>query len=159
MYAYKHQYYLSEEGQDPYPPYLGDPNGLVYLAEGGGIQILTGANTGMINLTVDLLDAAPPMAAAGWDEIVEVSYTSQQGRALVLGWPAKPVNGLPPVSAGGPGHYRIRFHARHRDDARNLDPLTVVEEHYIAAWPARRGPVELHKLSDEFGQRYRESGL
>jgi hypothetical protein len=161
VHASRHQYYLTDSEQSPYPPYRGPSNGLVYVAEGGGIQLLTGANTGRIALTVDLLDGAPPVAYDEWDEIVEVNYASGTGDARILSFPARPVRDIPPVTHAGPGDYRIRVHARHRDDPRNRLAATVAEQHHFAVWPAsdrQPAPTILHKLTDDFGRQWRAAG-
>jgi hypothetical protein len=43
---------------------------------------------------------------------------------------------LPVLSFNGPGHYRLRVHARGRDTAVDLSPDEITEWYLIQAWPA-----------------------
>ncbi|MFI0790923.1 hypothetical protein ACH4Q6_35710 [Streptomyces lydicus] len=64
---------------------------------------------------------------------------------------------LPDFPETGP--YRVRVHARGRDQGQDLlivedDP---VEEHLILVWPAPPTPETVHKLSDAYGALIRAS--
>ncbi|MCE0446635.1 hypothetical protein LT493_24490 [Streptomyces tricolor] len=42
---------------------------------------------------------------------------------------------LPDLAAAGPGTYRLRVHARGRDQAVDLAPDTVTEHYLLQCWP------------------------
>ncbi|MEN3611659.1 hypothetical protein AAH979_19130 [Plantactinospora sp. ZYX-F-223] len=155
IHVYEHQYYLHDSVQTATPPYRLDDTGLARFAEDGGIQVISGANTGSLAMSVDLVEAAPPVPFDDWDEIVEVSYATTTGDAQLLGWPATPQRWLPAISHAGPGSYRLRFHARDRDDPRNARPFEIVEAHHLAVWPGPPAPTVAHKYTDATGRYWR----
>lgn len=151
VHVHEGQYYISDGDQSPYPPYREPPTGLVALAVGGGLRISSGTNTGRVQLVIDLRTDEPAVPLADWDEIVDVSYTSVTGNTRLYTFGGAPTPELPLLSHAGPGEYRLRFHARHRDDPRNASPLTTVEEHEITVWPGPAGPTVIHKATDAYG--------
>lgn len=151
VHVYEGQYYLWDGDQSPYPPYREPPTGLVALAVGGGISVSSATNTGHVRLAIELRTDEPPVPSDDWDEIVDVSHVSVVGDTRLYAWGGAPTPDLPSLSHAGPGEYRLRFHARHRDDPRNASPFTTVEEHEITVWPAPAGPTVVHKATDAFG--------
>lgn len=67
------------------PPSLAAANGLVG-ANSNGAVVLTGINTGYVNVTVELLDTVPDSVDLDdWDEVVEVSVDSEDGELIAHG--------------------------------------------------------------------------
>ncbi|MEU8780462.1 hypothetical protein [Streptomyces sp. NPDC048637] len=100
-----------------------------------GAWILTGINTGVVSVRAQCLDAAPPVEATDWEEIVEVSVRSVAGDLYInSGYDITP-DDLPVLNPQGPGWYRMRVHASGRSV--NLDGVSdePVEDYLIAVWP------------------------
>ncbi|GAB2602147.1 hypothetical protein Aab01nite_62940 [Paractinoplanes abujensis] len=121
-------------------------NGLVAVVD-GGVVIRTGADHGSI--PVDLLVLAEPPAEvdAGWEEIVEVSWHAAEGRA-VLSPPdgSRRVASTPPW----PGDYRLRVHARGRDEQD-----AEFEAYRLVVWAAPAAPQTVLQRTDRLGHRLR----
>ena len=152
----ENQYYIHDENQIGEEKFRPDHNGVVRITEQGGLHVIAGTNTGSIRVTVDLLDEEPDLTLDDWDEVVDVGYRATTDNARLASYPGAPVHGLPALSHAGHGSYRVRFHMRGRDDPRNENPFTVVEEHRIAVWPSPWRSTKIHKATDDTGRRYRE---
>ncbi|WP_336049493.1 hypothetical protein [Streptomyces sp. CA2R101] len=117
-----------------------------------GAWILTGINTGHVRVTAQRLDAAPPVEATDWEEIVEISVRSVAGDLRInSGYDITP-DDLPALSPQGPGWYRMRVHA----SGRSINPDGVsdepVEDYLIAVWPqepAESVVIRSSKMIDE----------
>ncbi|WP_346121916.1 hypothetical protein [Micromonospora coerulea] len=107
-------------------------NGLVAVVPGGAV-IRTGVETGHVRLLLSILDGPPPDVATGWEEIVEVSGRAAVGGASVVGPHASEPH-LRQVTPPWPGDYRLRVHARGRDDTDQPTPSTT------SWWSGRRPP-------------------
>ncbi|WP_143027574.1 hypothetical protein [Lentzea albidocapillata] len=101
-----------------------------------GALVYTGVSVGTVNVAAKSLVDRPDLAeVANWDDAVEVSVRSEYGQLNVESYEDGPVDGLPLLSARGPGWYRIRAHVRHRDryyDAINADGA---ENYLLLSWP------------------------
>ncbi|NYI87221.1 hypothetical protein HNR02_000544 [Amycolatopsis endophytica] len=141
--VHDHRLVLSEGGS----PEPGDfrANGLVE-AMPGGAAIRTGIADGQVQVTVRVVEDPPgPADPLGWDEIVEVSWTAARGLASVLDGQ----DHLREVTPPWPGDYRLRVHARNRDDEDET-------EHYeLVVWSAASAAAVVHKRSDRLGYRLR----
>ncbi|MFI7705463.1 hypothetical protein [Nonomuraea sp. NPDC049480] len=109
-------------------------------AAGSSAAIVTFEENAAMCLTVKAFDSAPPLRLTGWDKVVEVGIASRSGR---LGVPTYPEGGdsgaagpLPDLAVAGPGHYRLRVHARTLPWDEN-DPDAPLEEHLIVVYPGR----------------------
>ncbi|GAA3577310.1 hypothetical protein GCM10022419_068160 [Nonomuraea rosea] len=109
-------------------------------AAGSSAAIVTYGENAPMCLTVKAFDRAPPLRLTGWDQVVEVGIASRSGH---LGVPAYPKGGdggatgpLPDLAIAGPGHYRLRVHARTLPSDEN-DPDAPLEEHLIIVYPGR----------------------
>ncbi|WP_269856980.1 hypothetical protein [Streptomyces sp. RPT161] len=64
-----------------------------------------------------------------------------------------------PISAAGPGWYRLRVYARGRDQGAEAIDLDIdddpVEEYLIQSWPAPQAPETHHKMTDAHGAEVR----
>jgi hypothetical protein len=155
-----HQFCVTEFGNDMGELPDDAPNGLI-AANGTGCLILTGLHTGRVNVTVEPLQAAPPALAEPWDEIVEVTVVSRSGALQAWGLYDGPTQGLPDLTPAGPGTYRLRAHARGRDQGHAADHLLPEEEpceyHLLQCWPARTAPDTILRQTDNFGTEWRTS--
>ncbi|SOE08985.1 hypothetical protein SAMN06272775_0063 [Streptomyces sp. 2323.1] len=138
-------------------------NGLVGPGQGSA-TIQTGLEDGPVKVTVDIRETEPPVQTDGWDEIIEVSipFESEDADIDSLGGTIGGWSEEIPITAAGPGWYRIRVHARGRDQGAQIRDLDLddepVEEHLIQTWPAPRAPEIRHKLTDTYGAEARARG-
>lgn len=124
-------------------------NGLVAVVP-DGVVIRTGVESGQVHVAVSVLDAPPPEVDALWDEVVEVSWQAAAGSASVVGSaPGDPH--LRHVTPPWPGDYRLRVHARGRDDF----DVFGSESYELVVWPAPAASEVVHARSDRLGSRLR----
>ncbi|MFI5682956.1 transposase [Streptomyces sp. NPDC051636] len=110
-----HQFRISDEDGTVGPDLPREHNGLVEVQDGIA-TIHTGIHTGDVDVTVTLHVEAPQPGNAEWDEIVELSLHSVSGELMVRGLMDDLDEELPVLSFDGPGDYRLRIHARGRDE-------------------------------------------
>jgi hypothetical protein len=157
-----HQYYLSDSSVDiaevPLDELLRGGNGLIAVTTGFAV-VHAGTHTGHIRVTVDPRPAPPPLDLAAWQEVVEVPFTSTTGQVWLVEWGGPARTDLGNLTPAGPGSYRLRAHARGRDQAATLHvpPEQPLDEHLILSWPAPPSPEHTHKLTDQYGQRIRSA--
>ncbi|MEU8993131.1 hypothetical protein AB0C98_43265 [Streptomyces sp. NPDC048558] len=130
-----HQFDITDEDGPTGPDLERRHNGLVRVADGVTV-IMTGIHTGDVDVTVTLHDSEPAPDDGDWQDIVEISAHSASGELMVRGMMDDLDEELPVLSFNGPGHYRLRVHARGRDTATDLAPDEVTEWYLIQAWPA-----------------------
>jgi hypothetical protein len=126
-------------------------NGLA-VAVLGGVVVRTGSAESHRRVTLQVL-AEPPAEVdlTGWDEVVDISWTAAEGGARVSGtenleshrWRGHHTWESPPW----PGDYRVRVHARDRDEADDTYSLII--------WQAPAEPEVVHKKTDGLGHRLR----
>jgi hypothetical protein len=124
-------------------------NGLVTVVD-GGVVIRTGT-TGPVRVIVRALAEAPPQVQPSWHEVVEVSWRADHGRASVTGPNGTPHSKLRWVTPPWPGDYRLRVHARGRDEVDEPD----LESYEVLVWPAPSAPEIVHRRTDRLGHRLR----
>jgi hypothetical protein len=120
--------------------------------------LLTGGKTGVgvetirqmnVCVTVKVFDKAPPLRLKGWQEVAEVGVTSRSGRLMVptMG-PGQEGAGraLPNLAIKGPGHYRVRVHARAEEKAVTILPA---EWHLVVVYPGRSKKEVVHRSRDQ----------
>jgi Family of unknown function (DUF6461) len=143
-----HQFGLVE-GEVPEVTDFGG-NGLVAAVAGGAV-IRTGTAEGRVRVYLAVLAQPPPTVEPGWDEVVEVSWHAAAGQASVAG-PAGPGDdNLLRATPPWPGDYRLRVHARGRDDADEEGE----DEYQLEVWQAPAGPEIVHHRADQLGHRLR----
>ncbi|TDC40636.1 hypothetical protein E1211_00560 [Micromonospora sp. 15K316] len=125
-------------------------NGLVTVVDGGAV-IRTGRADGAVRVHLTVLAEAPSEVASGWEEIVEVSWRAAEGLASVLGPDGTSEPQLRAETPPWPGDYRLRVHARGRDEADDPD----AETYELVVWSAPAGPEVVHRRTDRLGHRLR----
>lgn len=114
--------------------FMGQRAGLCGAAVPGLLFLLTGMHTGSVPLTVELHETEPSLDADGWEDIVETSFRTATGDTELIPWEGEGRDlGLPL------GTYRVRYHCRGMDDAREgarWDDEPVLDEYLLQFWPA-----------------------
>jgi hypothetical protein len=158
-----HQCYLIDGSvgihEVPLDELLRGGNGLIAVTSGVAV-VHTGTHTGRIRATADPRQAPPSLDLAAWQEVVEVSFTSTTGQVWLVEWGGLTRPDLPNLAQAGPGSYRLRVHARGRDQAAALPvgPEEPLEEFLLVSWPAPPSPEHAFKHTDQFGQLIRSAG-
>jgi hypothetical protein len=134
--------------EGPLPADPGEPpDGLVTVVP-GGLIVRTGAESGRVGVTVEVLAGRPASDDPTMHEVVEVSFTAAAGAASVVGdagpGPAELRARTPPW----PGPMRARVAARGRDDGHE-------ERYAITVWPAPPAPPVVLAAADRLGHRLR----
>lgn len=130
-------------------------NGLVGVEPGRAV-ILAGIHTGKVNVTVEFFEEDPGAPEVDrWDEVVDVTLESFNGQLVLHGLMSDVPDGVPVLSHKGPGTYRLRVHARGRDQATGFTPDEPVEDYKLNIWPAPPMPEAVHKQSDDYGSEVR----
>jgi hypothetical protein len=119
-------------------PPLPDPvGGLILLDQDVTPRVLTGIYSGPVSVTIERRQDAPGRVQPGCDDVVEVSCRTDDESDVVV------VKG-PWVDAPGPeaalnvddDWFRVRIHARNRDEARDEIVTEAREEYLFLSWPA-----------------------
>lgn len=129
----------------PDPATLEASNGLLCALERGGI-VLTGVDMGPVLVSVEPLDAEPPVDLDSWEEIVDVSIEAPTGRLGVVSNLIPDYLGLPLLTAHAAGTYRVRCNAKGRTRALKAIVDEPLEEYLLQAWPAPHVPPVVHRL-------------
>ncbi|TDE22819.1 DUF6461 domain-containing protein [Actinomadura sp. 6K520] len=141
-----HRFALLEEGDVPEEADFSG-NGLVAVVPGGAL-IRTGRENGRVWMLAHVLEEPPQEVATGWEEVVEVSWHAATGGASVTG--AQEVEPqLRRFTPPWPGDYRLRVHARGRDDADSR------ESYDLWIWQAPAAAEIVHTRTDRLGHRLR----
>jgi hypothetical protein len=154
-----HQYYLRDLGmvaEVPDEVFTGG-NGLISTPPGIAV-VHAGTHTGPVRVTVQARTDPPPHTdLEQWEEVVEVSITTQAGQVLVEEWGGPTRDDLGSLVSAGPGSYRLRMHARGRDQAHTdvVAPGDPIEEHLLITWPAPATDETIVKQTDRYGAHHR----
>jgi hypothetical protein len=94
--------------------------------------VLTGTE-GDLCLTVRAYRKAPPPDLKGWERVVEVGFDSPDGKTEITS-PWDSVE-LPPITAAGPGPYRLRLHVRGHGAPETFYPEMPAEHQLLVVYP------------------------
>lgn len=160
VWVYARQFYIVDPdlGTDQAPDIADAGNGLIAVEEDGA-SVLTGLTVGPVEVTVTTHVSEPPFHEGDWDEVVETSFVSTTGSALVTSWEDGEAEDLPDLATSGPGSYRVRVHARGRDEGRAKDSLgpddDPVEAYLLQVWPAPAAGERIIRQTDQVGDEWR----
>ncbi|MGK5684870.1 hypothetical protein [Actinoplanes sp. URMC 104] len=150
--------------QDPIAVETADWSTGLVVPMASGALIYTGIDRGTVTVSVEQHNSAPAVADVRqwnhiiWDDITEASVHAPQGQLRVC-----PLEGdlpdLPLLSTAGPGWYRVRVHARGRDN--HFDAVTEEsgEQYTVQVWPQPPQPHLIVRASDHCGYGLRLSAL
>jgi hypothetical protein len=150
VFVHYHQFLISDEEGSVGADLPAHHNGLVEICDGVAC-VLAGIHTGAVDVAVTCHGGEPAPDTAGWEEIVEISLHSASGELEVREMMTDMERELPVLSFDGPGHYRLRVHARGRDTAVDLSPEEITEWYLIQVWPAPPGPPTVLAAADRYG--------
>lgn len=97
-------------------------------------MVLVGASSGVVNVQVQVYEQ--PVTSpdtTGWDEVVDHSIESVSGQMQVAAMMDDPPD-LPLLTPFGPGHYRVRVHARGRDRGYDAVAFEPAEDYLLQIW-------------------------
>jgi hypothetical protein len=114
-----------------------ESNGLCGAGVRGVLVLTTGTNTGWIPFRVELHEAEPEVDD-GWDEIVEVSFTSLAGRVHLVGLDGDPFEFRLPR-----GEYRVRYGIRAMEEADTVEEPP--DSYLLQFWPGDPAPGRIVK--------------
>ena len=128
--------------------FAGQSNGICGAARAGRLFLITGIHTGSVHVTVEHVDAKPPLDDS-WEEIVECSFIHSASTLILREWAAEAECQL----GIQPGTYRVRYCAKcmladwqlHDGDG----PLQV---YLLQFWPEQAGPDTVLKVTGECAQ-------
>jgi hypothetical protein len=134
-----------------FPAVAGEPaNGLVQVVP-GGIVVRTGVSSAAVPVWLRVLSEVPTVVdLASWQEVVDISYTAEEGAASLLGPAAPAPSHLLGQTPPWPGPVRARVSARGRDEHGDGG-----ERYEIVVWPAPLAGEVVHKATDRLGHRLR----
>jgi hypothetical protein len=94
---------------------------------GQAVAVLTGLQSGVITVTAHAVPTAPAQVDPGWDVVAETDLDCPEGIISVLDWGGPDHPELGDLAIAGPGHYRLRVHARNRESKGDTPPLDSLE--------------------------------
>ncbi|GAA1657236.1 DUF6461 domain-containing protein [Actinoplanes couchii] len=137
-----HRFALTENGTCPDADFSG--NGLAAAVD-GGVVIRTGVGEGSVRVEAVVLAEAPAEVEEHWPDVVEVSWHAETGLASL-----REATGRAGPTPPWPGDYRVRVHARGRDDGD-----AAYESYRLVVWAAPAAPPIVHRSFDRLGHRLR----
>lgn len=156
------QAYVESPGCDPVlleESLHGQSNGICGASVPGGLMLMAGLHTGIVGLTVEVLDTEPRLSDE-WEEVVEVSFQFLAPGVVLRDWDGNKVCDIPLVNRS----YRVRFSAKNYGVAEDLgrfedeDPM---EKYLLQFWPAPAAPDVVIRQTRERASYWHEyaSGL
>lgn len=116
-------------------PFAGQSNGLCGAAAAPLAHVHTGLHTGTVNVEVILSPTRPPVDSDRWEEIVELDYHVETPTTMLAGFDGAAAELSIPL-----GHYRMRFSARHMDQAHQTDTGDRIDTYQLLLWPNSPSP-------------------
>ena len=111
-------------------PFAGQSNGLCGTAAAPLAHVRTGLHTGAVDVEVILSPTRPPVDSDRWDEVVELDYHVETPTTMLAGFSGGTALAIPL------GHYRMRFSARHMDQAHGADTGNHIDTYQLLLWPS-----------------------
>lgn len=126
--------------------------GLVTVTPSGPL-IVCGTHLGRVLITAELWDSPPDLDTASWQDVAELTALWEGSEMEVWGETEEI-----PLPISGPGAYRLRVHARHRDDGEDRDESDPMEEILIQVWPTSTPDASTitHKTTSTVGAMWHE---
>ena len=117
--------------------------------------ICTGIEQGPVTVSAEPLPARPGIDNVNdWDDVAEISIYAPTGNLSIDQLTSDPHDlpaALPNMSPQGAGTYRLRIHARGRDQNHNQIVTTSAEVYYLVTWPAPPTHPVIIRATDRCG--------
>ncbi|MFJ6709320.1 MULTISPECIES: hypothetical protein [unclassified Streptomyces] len=118
----------------PEPKVPGESHAGILRTVRGGAFLVTGLNSGVTDLTVSVHAREPDPLLGDYEDAVEVSLQVDTETFHVSAWEGgSKFIALPPMPAGA-GWYRLRYHARHMDQAFDLYSAVPIDAFHLQIW-------------------------
>lgn len=101
-----------------------------------------------------ILDDQPDVAAAGWEDIAELSLVLPEGTAFLNEPAGRDLYDIGPVSVEEAGGYRFRIHVSGRDSDYDLVVDSQTERHLVQLWKAPPSPMAVLSLGSAAGKSW-----
>ena len=128
--------------------FRGQSNGLLGAGQPGMLFFLTGLHTGLVELTIDVVEHEPPLDD-GWEEVVEVSFAPADADARLEAWGGDLVCRLPLEQRA----YRVRYAARGMEEGRAADTILEgtepIDAYALSFRPAAPAPDRILRQTSE----------
>ena len=124
----------------------GQVNGICGAAVPGMMALTTGLHTGSVPLVVEALDVSPT-ADGDWDDIVEVSFVTDDANLALSAFDDTAEFQLPAA-----GTYRVRYCASGMDAAHSATRMPdepVIDRYRLTFWPAPAAPDAIVRQTSE----------
>ncbi|WP_261570321.1 hypothetical protein [Frankia gtarii] len=150
------RYYLV--GGPDYDMSIDGSNGLVAAIGENGVKVMCGTDMGPVRVLLRALTGVAK-TEPDWDTVAEVDIVASENWIRVMSSELEMRPDLGNLACSGPGRYRVRVHARGRDDASRRGFVEEpVEEHLLEAWPVDSAtPAALMTDLDDVGVRFAAS--
>jgi hypothetical protein len=130
------QFYLVDQAPRRELPLLNAPGessaGILRTVPGGAF-LVTGLALGVTDLTVGVSAHNPAARLDEFDDVVEASVDLDTPEVALVAWAGEARVVLPLLPAG-PGPYRLRYHARGMDQARDRRSDTPIDSFFLQVW-------------------------
>jgi len=138
------QFYLWDEGAKPSPPTDYDRDDLVRRIKAAPYVVVIQPVRNMdVPVTLDIVDAAPPLDLDAFDHVAEASLDLPSGRLEIH----ECTGGSIDILTVAPGTYRVRACFAGLDTL-SEDGLDGEDRYDLTLWPAPAAPVEVLKQFD-----------
>jgi len=115
------------------------------------VAVTTGLHWGTVTVTARAVPSPPADLDPGWDVAAETDLECPEGTISVCDWAGPDHRELGNLAITGPGRYRLRVHARNRQDAQERS----AEEHHLLIWPTSHpAPPQLLTPMDAYGRLF-----
>ena len=122
------------------------------------LVLVTGTQYGTVGCTVVVAAQDPGADLDRYEDVEEVGFASPTGVVSLVEWGTANPRARAIDLLDGPGAYRVRYHARHMDQAGDADGDLVIDGYLLQIWPAPGAPPERLKVTSVSGRYWAEIG-
>lgn len=150
------QFYLLDRNLSrtvlPVPKAPGESHAGILRTVRGAAFLVTGLNKGIVDLTVSVHAREPEPLLNEYDDVVEVSLQIDIEPVHVSAWGGGGRFIALPAMPAGPGWYRLRYHARHMDQAFDLYSAVPIDNFHLQIWAEPQSDPEVLQITSNQAQ-------